>query len=165
MINNFKEYQKKKKLFIEYNKSYYDLNSPKIDDATFDQFKKDLIEFENTHNIKDKITNIVGFTPSEKFSKIKHQEKMLSLDNAFNEEDILDFYKKINNYLNNNNEFREELYAEPKIDGISASLSYIDGKLARGLSRGDGEFGEDITENLETVDEIPKKLKKKLMEN
>ena len=162
MINNFKEYQKKKKLFIEYNKSYYDLNSPKIDDATFDQFKKDLIEFENTHNIKDKITNIVGFTPSEKFSKIKHQEKMLSLDNAFNEEDILDFYKKINNYLNNNNEFREELYAEPKIDGISASLSYIDGKLARGLSRGDGEFGEDITENLETVDEIPKKLKKKI---
>ena len=162
MINNFKEYQKKKKLFIEYNKSYYDLNSPKIDDATFDQFKKDLIEFENTHNIKDKITNIVGFTPSEKFSKIKHQEKMLSLDNAFNEEDILDFYKKINNYLNNNNEFREELYAEPKIDGISASLSYIDGKLARGLSRGDGEFGEDITENLETIDEIPKKLKKKI---
>jgi DNA ligase (NAD+) len=162
MINNFKEYQKKKKLFIEYNKSYYDLNSPKIDDATFDQFKKDLIEFENTHNIKDKITNIVGFTPSEKFSKIKHQEKMLSLDNAFNEEDILDFYKKINNYLNNNNEFREELYAEPKIDGISASLSYIDGKLARGLSRGDGEFGEDITENLETIDEIPKKLKTKI---
>ena len=162
MINNFKEYQKKKKLFIEYNKSYYDLNSPKIDDATFDQFKKDLIEFENTHNIKDKITNIVGFTPSEKFSKIKHQEKMLSLDNAFNEEDILDFYKKINNYLNNNNESREEIYAEPKIDGISASLSYIDGKLARGLSRGDGEFGEDITENLETVDEIPKKLKKKI---
>ena len=161
MINNFKEYQKKKKLFIEYNKSYYDLNSPKIDDATFDQFKKDLIEFENTYNIKDKITNIVGFTPSEKFSKIKHQEKMLSLDNAFNEEDILDFYKKINNYLNNNNEFREELYAEPKIDGISASLSYIDGKLARGLSRGDGELGEDITENLETIDEIPKKLKKK----
>src|SRR6056300_1925696 len=89
---------------------------------------------------------------------------MLSLDNAFNEEDILDFYKKINNYLNNNNEFREEMYAEPKIDGISASLSYIDGKFARGLSRGDGEFGEDITENLETIDEIPKKLKKKINE-
>ena len=162
MINTFEEYKKQKKLFIEYNKLYYDLNSPKVDDATFDQLKKNLIEFEKNHNVNDKITDTVGFAPSEKLSKIKHQERMLSLDNAFDEEDILDFYKKINNYLNNNNESRDELYAEPKMDGISASLSYIDGKLARGLSRGDGEFGEDITENLETIDEIPKKLKKKI---
>jgi DNA ligase (NAD+) len=162
MIKNLKEYQEKKKFFVEYNRSYYDLNSSKVDDATYDRLKKDLVQFENDNDIKDKVSNLVGFEPSEKFSKIKHKERMLSLDNAFNEEDILDFYKKINNYLNNNNETREELYAEPKIDGISASLSYIDGKLVRGLSRGDGEFGEDITENLETIDEIPKKLKTKI---
>jgi DNA ligase (NAD+) len=69
MINTFEEYKKKKELFIKYNKSYYDLNSPKVDDATFDQLKKILIEFEKNHNVNDKITDTVGFAPSEKFSK------------------------------------------------------------------------------------------------
>ena len=81
---------------------------------------------------------------------------MLSLSNAFNKEDILDFKKKIKNYLNITEDL--ELSSEPKIDGISASLRYIEGKLTYGLSRGDGIFGEDITDNLSTISQIPKKI-------
>ena len=81
---------------------------------------------------------------------------MLSLGNAFNKEDMVDFKKKIKNFLNISNEI--ELSSEPKIDGISASLRYEDGKLIYGLSRGDGVFGENITANLITIKEIPKKI-------
>ena len=81
---------------------------------------------------------------------------MLSLSNAFNKEDMLDFKKKIKNYLNITEDL--ELSSEPKIDGISASLRYIEGKLTYGLSRGDGIFGEDITDNLSTISQIPKKI-------
>ena len=162
MIKNLKEYKEKKKILLDFNKNYYDLNSPKVDDATYDTLKKDLINFEekNLNNIGDhEIKNLVGFKPSEKFSKVKHTEKMLSLDNAFNKEDILDFYKKLNNYLNLGSTNRIELLAEPKIDGISASLKYINGVYVQGISRGDGEHGEEITENLTTIKDIPKKLK------
>jgi len=161
MIKNFKEYIKKKKILLDFNKNYYDLNSPKVDDATYDILKKDLVNFEekNLNIIGDhKIKNLVGFKPSEKFSKVKHTEKMLSLDNAFNKEDILDFYKKLNNYLNLGSTDRIELLAEPKIDGISASLKYVNGVYVQGISRGDGEHGEEITENLATIKDIPKKL-------
>ena len=162
MIKNLKEYKEKKKILLDFNKNYYDLNSPKVDDATYDTLKKDLVNFEekNLNNIGDhEIKNLVGFKPSEKFSKVKHTEKMLSLDNAFNKEDILDFYKKLNNYLNLGSTNRIELLAEPKIDGISASLKYINGVYVQGISRGDGEHGEEITENLATIKDIPKKLK------
>jgi DNA ligase (NAD+) len=162
MIKNLKEYKEKKKILLDFNKNYYDLNSPKVDDATYDTLKKDLVSFEekNFNIIGDhKIKNLVGFKPSEKFSKVKHTEKMLSLDNAFNKEDILDFYKKLNNYLNLGSTNRIELLAEPKIDGISASLKYINGVYVQGISRGDGEHGEEITENLATIKDIPKKLK------
>ena len=162
MIKNLKEYKEKKKILLDFNKNYYDLNSPKVDDATYDTLKKDLVSFEekNFNIIGDhKIKNLVGFKPSEKFSKVKHTEKMLSLDNAFNNEDILDFYKKLNNYLNLGSTNRIELLAEPKIDGISASLKYINGVYVQGISRGDGEHGEEITENIATIKDIPKKLK------
>ena len=161
MIKNFKEYKKKKKELLDHNKYYYDDSRPKIDDLNYDKLKKELLDFEKKHQnlLKGKkVSDIVGYEPSKKFSKVKHDEKMLSLDNAFNESDIIDFYKKINNYLNFSSSHREQLFAEPKIDGISASLKYINGSLVQGLSRGDGDFGEDITENLITIDDIPKKL-------
>ncbi len=163
MIKNFKEYQEKKNKLFEYNKFYYDKNSPKIDDATYDKLKKQLIFYEKNNQISEKekkVSDTIGFSPSKKFSKIKHAESMLSLENAFDQEDIIEFYKKINNYLNLKSSHREELFAEPKIDGISASLKYVNGYLIQGLSRGDGQFGEDITENLRTIDDIPKRLKK-----
>ena len=164
MIKNLKDYKIKKKQLINHNKYYYDESAPKIDDATYDRLKLDLLNFEKNNQIPEtekKISETVGFTPSKKFSKVKHNESMLSLDNAFTEEDIKDFYKKINNYLNLSANERVSLFAEPKIDGISASLKYIKGELVQGLSRGDGEYGEDITENLFTIRDIPKKLKNK----
>ena len=162
MIKNLKEY-KKKKVFLDLNKNYYDLNKPLVDDASYDILKKDLIIFEenNSNIINDKkIKNIVGYKPSEKFSKVKHDENMLSLDNAFTDEDISDFYKKLNNFLNLNSDTRIELLAEPKIDGISASLKYVNGKYIQGISRGDGNYGEEISENLATIKDIPKVLNK-----
>ena len=125
MIKNLKEYKQKKKVFLDLNKKYYDLNESLVDDASYDILKKDLIIFEenNSNIINDKkIKNIIGYKPSDKFSKVKHDENMLSLDNAFTDEDISDFYKKLNNFLNLNSDTRIELLAEPKIDGISASL-------------------------------------------
>ena len=82
---------------------------------------------------------------------------MLSLSNSFNLNDMKDFLKKINNFLNVQNQ-KIELFCEPKIDGISATLIYEKGILTRGLSRGDGRTGEDILENLKTINNLPKKI-------
>ena len=86
---------------------------------------------------------------------------MLSLANAFSEEDLVNFEKKILIFLSKDNNFKIFYSAEPKIDGISASLTYKNGKFLRGLSRGDGKEGEDITENLATIKDIPKKISSK----
>ena len=94
--------------------------------------------------------------PLNKFKKIKHSKAMLSLSNVFDKKGMEDFLSKVNNFLNINYEI--ELSSELKIDGISASLTYENGKLIKGLSRGDGVIGEDILNNLMTVKEIPKKI-------
>ena len=106
------------------------------------------------------IQNTIGAKPSNKFKKIKHLQPMLSLSNSFNKNDMIDFLKKINNFLNYNNKIIE-LFAEPKIDGISATLIYENGILVKGLSRGDGVTGEDILNNLKTIKEIPQAIKAK----
>ena len=102
-------------------------------------------------------SKIVGTPPSNKFNKIKHLKPMLSLSNAFKKDDMTDFIKKINNFLSLKNK-NIELFCEPKIDGISATLIYEKGILKKGLSRGDGVTGEDISENLKTISTIPKIL-------
>ena len=144
---------------IKYNRAYFEKDNPIVTDEKFDKLKKELLEMARKNPTLKKIKNpeeIVGSKPSDKFKKIKHSQPMLSLSNAFNKEDMLDFKKKIKNYLNITEDL--ELSSEPKIDGISASLRYIDGKLTYGLSRGDGIFGEDITDNLSTISQIPKKI-------
>ena len=101
-------------------------------------------------------SNSLGYAPSKNFEKALHRVKMLSLSNAFNLEDLENFEKKIFNYLNHKTEI--EYSVEPKIDGISASLTYKNGVLVLGTSRGDGTTGEVITDNLKTIKDIPKKI-------
>ena len=156
-----KEYKKKIKLFSFYNQKYYNENISEISDSEYDQLKKDLIALEEKYKfLKSKISplNSVGFKPSKNFEKKMHKVPMLSLANAFNEEDLLNFEKKILNFLSKSDDTKLSFTAEPKIDGISASLTYINGKLTTGLSRGDGKKGEDITLNLKTIKDIPKNI-------
>ena len=108
--------------------------------------------------------NLVGSAPAKKFKKIKHLSPMLSLSNAFNIDDMKDFQKKISNFLNHTKQ-NIVLLAEPKIDGISATLIYEKGKLVKGLSRGDGLYGEDILENLRTIKNLPQKILSKDIPN
>ena len=154
-------YKAKIKKLLSFNRAYFEKDSPIVTDAKFDSLKQELLQLVKKYpflkKIKD-INNIVGAQPSTKFEKVKHSKPMLSLGNAFSKEDMLDFKKKINNFLNNKSEI--EFSSEPKIDGISASLRYENGKLIYGLSRGDGVYGENITENLITIKEIPKSLHK-----
>jgi len=155
-----KDYLRKIKLIKKYNQLYYDKNESDISDFDFDKIKKEVIDLESKYSfLKNKYSpsKVVGFKPSKNFQKVKHRIPMLSLGNAFNEEDLINFEKKIFNFLSLTNSNRTiEYSAEPKIDGISASLIYEGGKFVKGLSRGDGKEGEDITENLKTIKDIPK---------
>ncbi len=158
------EYEEKIKNFLKYNENYYDKNTSLISDKDFDKLKQEIIELENKYgflNNKNSPSKIVGFKPSKNFKKIKHKVPMLSLANAFTKEDLINFEKKITNFLDKNKNYEIEYSAEPKIDGISASLFYKDGKFVTGLSRGDGNEGEDITENLKTIKDIPAFIGKK----
>ncbi len=163
-----KEYKKKIKSLNYYNKKYFDENISEISDSKFDQIKKEIIQLENKYNFlrdKNSPSTQVGFKPSKNFEKVPHKIPMLSLANAFSEEDLVNFEKKIKNYLNLDSQFSLEYSVEPKIDGISASLIYRDGKFIRGLSRGDGKEGEDITSNLRTINDIPKIINEKNFPN
>ena len=152
------EYFKKINLAQKYNKYYYDKNEPIVSDQIFDLLKKEIIDLEKKYNfLKSKLSpsKVVGFKPSKNFQKAQHRVPMLSLGNAFDEEDLKSFEKKIINFLSLKEIDIIDYSAEPKIDGISASLIYIDGKFIKGLSRGDGIEGEDITKNLKTINDIP----------
>ena len=159
-----KNYLKKIKDLNDNNKYYYEKSKPKISDSDFDQLKIEIIELESKYSfLKDPqfTSKSVGFKPSKNFQKVKHKIPMLSLGNAFNEQDLINFEKKIINFLSLKDATEIEYSAEPKIDGISASLIYIDGKFIKGLSRGDGTEGEDITQNLKTIKDIPLEMIKK----
>ena len=154
-------YLKKIKLLNKFNESYYDNNESIISDQEYDDLKKEILSLEDRYkylNSKNSPSEVVGFKPSKNFKKIAHKVPMLSLANAFSEEDLNNFEKKIKNFLNEKRDFMIEYSAEPKIDGISASLKYQNGILVTGLSRGDGKEGEDITENLKTIRDIPKQI-------
>ena len=156
-----KEYLKKIDLINRYNKNYYDLSSPLVSDIIYDKLKIEILNLEKKYVFlknDNSPSKIVGFKPSKNFKKIKHRAPMLSLSNAFTKDDLINFEKKIINFLSKESNFKIFYSAEPKIDGISASLTYKNGKFLKGLSRGDGREGEDITKNLETIESIPKKV-------
>ena len=148
-------------LLKKYNKYYYEKSNPLVTDKEYDELKKNILSLEKKNiflNSKDSPSKVVGFKPSRNFKKALHRAPMLSLSNAFSENDLLNFEKKILNFLNKKNSLELSYSAEPKIDGISASLTYKNGKLEKGLSRGDGKEGEDITANLLTISDIPKEI-------
>jgi DNA ligase (NAD+) len=155
------EYKKKIKLIINYNKNYYEASKPLVTDKVYDDLKKSILILENKYSFLNSASSpskIVGFKPSKNFKKISHRVQMLSLANAFGREDLINFEKRILNFLSKNSDFNLSYSAEPKIDGISASLIYKNGEFKIGLSRGDGKEGEDITANLATIKDIPKKI-------
>ena len=156
-----KDYKTKIRELIKNNKYYYEDNKPRIDDQEYDKLKNKILLLEKEHPfLRDSNSPSlkVGHKPSKNFKKITHKVPMLSLGNAFSENDLNNFEKKILNYINDFKFEDIEYSAEPKIDGISASLIYKDGIFIKGLSRGDGKEGEDITENLKTIRDIPQKI-------
>ena len=159
-----KKYLEKIKLLKKYNKFYYEKNNPKVSDQKYDELKLEVLKLETENknlSSDDSPSKIVGYKPSKNFAKVTHKIPMLSLGNAFNEEDLKNFEKKIFNFLSLKDSKEIEYSTEPKIDGISASLIYYNGKFVQGLSRGDGKEGEDITNNLKTIKDIPKIIKDK----
>ena len=156
-----KKYKKKIELLTYYNRKYFNDNISEISDLEFDNLKREIIELEKRDDFLKSENSpqlIVGYKPSKNFKKALHRAPMLSLSNAFSEADLDNFEKKILNYLDKKKDFKIEYSVEPKIDGISASLNFKKGKFIYGLSRGDGKEGEDITSNLKTISDIPKKI-------
>ena len=157
-----KKYNLKIKELIRLNKFYYEYSKPVAKDNEYDELKKEILLFEKKYKFlqsENSPSKLVGYKPSKNFKKILHRVPMLSLSNAFDKEDLINFEKRIANYLDIKNDFEMEYSAEPKIDGISASLTYKNGKFITGLSRGDGTLGEDITENLKTIKDRPHLIK------
>ena len=158
------KYLNKINLYQKYNKHYHDKSKPIVSDYEFDNLKNDIFELEKKYkylNNKNSPTNTVGYKPSKNFIKSVHRVKMLSLSNIFSKDNLINFEKKICNFLNLKHGSKIEYSVEPKIDGISASLTYKNGILKTGVSRGDGEQGELITANLKTIKDIPHNISTK----
>lgn len=158
-----KVYIKKINELKKHDEAYFEQDSPIISDKDYDIIKQEILNLEKKYSYlknKNSPSQKVGYEPSGKFKKVEHDIPMLSLANAFSKENIEDFLKKIKNFLNIKDSEKIVFSAEPKIDGISASLKYIDRIFTLGLSRGDGKTGEDITNNLKTIRDIPKKINK-----
>ena len=157
-----KLYKSKLKELQHHDKLYHQESEPIISDADYDRLKHEIIKIEKENKfLKSEISpsKKVGYKPSKSFVKYTHKARMLSLSNAFDKADLENFEKKILNYLNT--KINLEYSVEPKIDGISASLTYINNKLEIGVSRGDGLVGEIITDNLKTIKDIPQKIESK----
>ena len=143
------------------DEQYYQEDAPVLSDAEYDalRLENNRLEAQYPHLIRaDSPSKTVGAKPSGKFGKIKHSVPMLSLDNAFTDEDVSDFVERIKRFLNVDRSEVIAFTAEPKIDGLSASLRYENGALVSGATRGDGAVGEDVTANLMTLTTVPKNL-------
>lgn len=144
------------------NKAYYTASKPLMTDAAYDAEFQELQALEAEHPellTPDSPSQRVGAAPAAGFAKVRHARPMLSLGNAFSEEDVAEFLKRIRRFLSLDDDTELAICAEPKIDGLSASLRYENGRLVQGATRGDGQEGEDITRNLLTLDDIPETLK------
>lgn len=146
------------KLLSNYSRQYYIFDDPSVSDAEYDALYQELLAIENEYPqlaTKSSPSQKVGAKISKDFQKVVHEQKMLSLENAFNEEDIQDFIDKVRKLTGKS---EVEFMLEPKLDGLSASIMYRDGILVQASTRGDGAIGEDVTENIKTLDNVPKKI-------
>lgn len=146
----------------EYNYNYYALDAPKVPDAEYDRLFRELQSLESQYPqliTPSSPTQRVGSKPLDAFSSAPHEMPMLSLDNAFSDDDLTAFDQRLKDRLKQQDDI--EYACEPKLDGIAISLLYENGQLTRALTRGDGERGEDITQNVRTIPSVPLKLRGK----
>ncbi len=144
----------------KHNHNYYMLDNPTIPDAEYDRLLRELQQLETDHPeflTPDSPTQRVGATPLDAFTQVKHLKPMLSLGNAFNEEELSAFDKRVRQRLSLDDQ-QINYTCEPKLDGVAVSLLYEDAILVRGATRGDGSIGEDITQNVRTIGTIPLRL-------
>jgi DNA ligase (NAD+) len=145
-----------------HDKRYYQKDAPAITDAEYDALRQRnaAIETQFPELVRsDSPSRRVGAAPTGKFKKVRHALPMLSLDNAFTEQDVIDFVARIRRFLKLGEDEKISFSAEPKIDGLSMSLRYEDGELVTAATRGDGAEGEDVTANIRTLEDVPQKLK------
>ncbi|OAT86281.1 DNA ligase (NAD(+)) LigA [Bacillus sp. MKU004] len=148
-------------LLNQYNYEYHVLDKPSVPDSEYDQLLRELIELEDQHpelRTADSPSQRVGGTILDAFEKVEHRSQMLSLGNAFNEQDLRDFDRRVRQAVGDDFSYVCEL----KIDGLAVSLRYENGAFVQGATRGDGSIGEDITANLKTIRSIPLKIKEPL---
>ena len=144
-----------------YDRAYFQEDAPKVSDAEYDALRRRnaAIEARFPGLVRPDSPSLrVGAKPSAKFAKVVHARPMLSLDNAFHDEDVADFVARVRRFLGLKDGDELVITAEPKIDGLSASLRYEDGLFVQGATRGDGVEGEDITPNLRTLKDVPLRL-------
>ena len=143
------------KTLERYNYEYYVLDNPSVSDAEYDRLMQELIMIETEHpELRSPLspTQRVGGAVVSELEKIKHKRLMLSLANAFNDDDLYDFDRKVREIIKVD---KVEYMAEMKIDGLAMSLDYVDGKLNYAATRGDGNTGENVTSNVITIKSIP----------
>lgn len=146
-------------LLNEYNHQYYVLDHPTVPDAEYDRLLRELQDIEREHQAlktADSPTQKVGAMPLSAFDQVQHEMAMLSLDNAMNAEEFSDFYARVQKQLNTSDDI--EFACEPKLDGAAVSILYEDGVLVQAATRGDGQTGENITQNVRTINNVPLKL-------
>ncbi len=153
-----KRIEELRKQIDHHNYLYYALDAPEIPDAEYDRLLRELQDLEQQYPelvTPDSPTQRVGAAPLKTFSEVRHELPMLSLNNAFSDEEVYDFDRRVRERLGVEN---VEYHAEPKLDGLAISLLYERGRLVRGATRGDGSRGEDVTQNVRTIGAIPLKL-------
>jgi len=155
------EHERLGEALAEADRQYYQDDAPTLTDADYDALRRRYEAIESAHpalRTAESLSERVGAAPSGKFGKVTHAVPMLSLGNAFADEEVTDFVGRVRRFLGLEADAPVAMTAEPKIDGLSCSLRYVDGRLAVAATRGDGAVGEDVTANIRTIHEIPQVL-------
>ena len=149
------------KVLITANSDYHEDDAPTLSDAEYDSLKLRNLEIETLFPLlkrTDSPSDQVGAPVSSAFSKVHHEIRMLSLENAFNDKDVIEFANRVRKYLGLSDAEPLSFTAEPKIDGLSLSLRYENGNLVQAATRGDGQIGENVTANAQTIKNVPKRI-------